>query len=392
MIKKNLIIIILFVFICSHDLDDNELDYILDLFNENRYQNISSKEITVYTWQNNYPNNLIPSVSFYLFENLKINENIAPKTNQNRPGKIYPKYYITIHDTGDIEYGAKQWSDTVYSAWNNQSNDVYNNSFHYVVGNDGIYHNIPDNENAKHAGDGQNDGYNLTDSGVFVNNKITNPKVSISSDGYYEINGEKTIVKVPLKPDNNNQSNLIPNTSEINDQGIRIVDNIDDTYFIGNTYYNDIFNKVSNYGGNLNSIGIESCVNNGSDIYYTWQLSAKLIAKLMYDNSLTINDLKPHHFFSGKNCPMTMRENSLYKHFLQLVSFESEVLNFINEGYEIKFNCDSPFVDKNGRIKNIKEDIDIEYTITVKKNKNEKTRKYSIKLLSNNKNYYFIDY
>ena len=89
---------------------------------------------------------------------------------------------------------------------------------------------------------------------------------------------------------------------------------------------------------------------------------------------------------------MTMRENSLYKHFLQLVSFESEVLNFINEGYEIKFNCDSPFVDKNGRIKNIKEDIDIEYTITVKKNKNEKTRKYSIKLLSNNKNYYFIDY
>lgn len=43
-------------------------------------------------------------------------------------------------------------------------------------------------------------------------------KVTISEDGYFEIDGEKSQIKAPLKSDNQ-----IPTTSEINDAGIRVV-------------------------------------------------------------------------------------------------------------------------------------------------------------------------
>ena len=66
-------------------------------------------------------------------------------------GNVYDKHYICVHDTGDHYFGAKMWSDIVKNA--NLGKRVYPSSFQYVVGNDGYYHNIPDNEIAYHAGD-----------------------------------------------------------------------------------------------------------------------------------------------------------------------------------------------------------------------------------------------
>ncbi len=40
---------------------------------------------------------------------------------------------------------------------------------------------------------------------------------------------------------------------------------------MGPTYYNTSYNKISNRGGNLASIGIETAVNDGSDVFWTWQ-------------------------------------------------------------------------------------------------------------------------
>lgn len=69
----------------------------------------------------------------------------------------------------------------------------YHASFQYVVGNDGIYHNIPDNEIAYHAGDGTQFDYKLYYTGI---KKQRDCKVTIKK-GYYYINHQNTNVLVP---------------------------------------------------------------------------------------------------------------------------------------------------------------------------------------------------
>ena len=99
-------------------------------------------------------------------------------------------------------------------------------------------------------------------------------------------------------------------------------------YYIGNTLYSETYNKIGNFGGNFNSIGIESCVNKGSDIYLTWQKTAKLVAKLMDEHNFDIDRIVQHHYFSGKNCPQTMRNDGYWEHFLSLVEVEYQMLKF----------------------------------------------------------------
>ena len=108
---------------------------------------------------------------------------------------------------------------------------------------------------------------------------------------------------------------------------------VDDEYFyLGETYFNKTYEKIANRGGNNNSIGIESCITANTDIYLTWQKTAKLVAYLLDNNNLTINDVVQHHYFSGKNCPQTMREAGFYMHFKKLVQIEYQVLQFIKQG------------------------------------------------------------
>ena len=190
-------------------------------------------------------------------------------------------------------------------------------SWHYSAGDTGIYHQIPDNERAYHAGDGKRE-YKLFDTGVaFVEGG--KGKITISSDGYYEIDGQKTIISVPRKP-----SGEIPVTSEINDIGIRLVVE-NGMYKIGNTWWSTDYRKIGNGGGNCNSIGIETMVNKGSDIYKTWQKTAKLVAHLLVDNNLDPSRVKPHHFFSGKPCPNTLRTNGLWNYFMECVNTEYKI-------------------------------------------------------------------
>ena len=92
------------------------------------------------------------------------------------------------------------------------SNGGGGTSWHYTASSDGIYHHIPDTENAYHAGDGGRD-YIMYNSNVFGNN--LNPVVTISSDGFYEIDGVKSKV---LAPTNDGE---ILTTDKINDKEIK---------------------------------------------------------------------------------------------------------------------------------------------------------------------------
>ncbi len=337
------------------------INEILDLFTSLHQDKIQIKTISVYDWRKPYSHLLLGSLTPYLFETLSINENIVPEGHHNRPGTIKEKKYICVHDTGDGTFSAHQWSNIVHDG-NYSSGEKYDCSFQYVVGNDGIWHNIPDNEVAFHAGDGTQYDYEEIDSCLKSTGKYNN--VSISKDGYYEINGNKSCVKVPL-----NDKGEIPVTSDINDHGIRIVDK-KGKYYIGRTWWSPTYQKIGNRGGNCNSIGIESCINKGTDVFWTWMKLAKLVAYLMDVNNLTIEDVVSHHFFSGKNCPMTIRENGFWKYFLNtMVMTEYKLLQYVKDGYLIYIeNNNKDIIGDNGKvIKRPVNDTVVEYNIIVVK-------------------------
>lgn len=55
--------------------------------------------------------------------------------------------------------------------------------------------------------------------------------------------------------------------------------------------------------GNLYGIGIELCVNEDGNFEKTFENGTKLVAYLLKEYNLSLNDIKTHNDFSGKDCP-----------------------------------------------------------------------------------------
>lgn len=343
------------------------LNSVMDYISSQLLPDIRPRQITVYNEGGNWEYVLIPSVSKYLFEDIDMVENMAEKGQHNRPGNVYEKRYICVHDTGDPGLGAKRWSEVVRDGKIGQT--TYNASFQYVVGNDGYYHMIPDNEIAFHAGDGHTEEsiFGVLPSGIFTHEYTKEkPKIEVNEEGYYLINGEKSKIKAPT----NEQGEI---KKKINDLGIyselQKVENEENTYeyYLGRTWYNEKYGYISNYGGNLNSIGVESCVNKGSDVYYTWQKLAKLVAKLMDDNNFTIEQVVQHHYFSGKDCPWTKRNSGLWEYFKTVVLAEYQMLQYKKMGFTFEFTSESEYINEKGRIiKPVEEETTLKYKIKVR--------------------------
>ena len=317
------------------------MEYISTIVN----QNCLIKDIKVWALKDTWDHQLKPSVAKYLFEEIDMIEHIAPEGNPNRPGDTHEKVYICVHDTGDFSFGAKQWSDAVYNAKIGQTDYIV--SYQYVVGNDGYYHNIPDNETAYHAGDGAQEGSWFEEYPTNLQGINEKPYVMISTDGYYMLDGQKSNISAPR-----NDEGKILTRDYIDDLGIYISLK-NGTYYIGKTWYSETYDRIANHGGNTHSIGIESCVNKGSDIYLTMQRLAKLVAKLLDDNKLGFDRVVQHHYFSGKNCPQTMRTEGYWEHFLDLVKAEYQMLLYKKMGFKFEFEpYNEKYVDKLGRVIN----------------------------------------
>lgn len=348
------------------------MNKVLEYFREYDKKNAFVKNIHVYGWQLEYDHRLVSSVSNYLFEELDITENIVVKNEVNRPGTIKPNKYIVVHDTGDASplHTAAFWSAAVFNRkWEQSPGNIvpYACSYQYVVDDKHIFHNLPDEEVAYHAGDGTKFDYTLYPSGVKATSNDRH--ITISTDGYYEINGVKSVIKAPRiyqEKDGVVIVDRVAVTSDINDQSI-LCKIIDGEYYLGETYYSTGYKQIANRGGNNNSVGIESCITKDTDLYYTWQKTAKLVARLLDQNNLTLDDVKQHHYFSGKNCPQTMRMNGMWSHFMKLVAFEKAMLEFQKEGYQIELICTDERVSKNGRIINTESLDEISYVIRTTK-------------------------
>ena len=169
----------------------------------------------------------------------------------------------------------------------------------------------------------------------------------ISTDGYYMLDGQKSNISAPR-----NDEGKILTRDYIDDLGIYISLK-NGTYYIGKTWYSETYDRIANHGGNTHSIGIESCVNKGSDIYLTMQRLAKLVAKLLDDNKLGFDRIVQHHYFSGKDCPQTMRTEGYWEHFLDLVKAEYQMLLYKKMGFKFEFEpYNEKYVNKLGRVIN----------------------------------------
>ena len=364
---------------------------------------VDSHESNVFTRYNlnigdTYNADILGSVNEILF-----NEPFAPNTKYLEQGnakyagqdrKMTPEF-ITVHYTGNMTKGANAAANAGYFVQPVSENST---SIHYTTGNDGVFHCMDVTTRAAHAGDTSSSesvgAFAWLSTGVAAPANVTPYdllaiKVTVSDDCYYEINGQKT--SIPLPPtyvynsrktnhtyNNNGQIVNAENGSVrdaetyFNDMGFRfIVENGE--YKMAKTWwcYTQVWEgRICTCGGNSNAIGIESCVNQGSDLWYTWQLTAQLVANLMKDNNLDINRVVGHHFHSAKNCPQPMLENDMeiWNEFFQLVEAEYELLTKYND-YTISFEVLSgqDVLDDNGRVAFGLEGSIVTYKVTVTK-------------------------
>lgn len=59
--------------------------------------------------------------------------------------------------------------------------------------------------------------------------------------------------------------------------------------------------------GNLNSIGVEICVNSDGDFNKAVENAAKLVRKIMQDENISVMNVVQHNRWSNKNCPANLR-------------------------------------------------------------------------------------
>ena len=301
--------------------------------------------------------------------------------------------FITVHYTGNMSSGADAKANANYFVGDNAV------SIHYCTGNDGIYQALTHDLGGYHAGDSgaleQVGPFQWMPTGVKVGaNDPLYPNFTISTDFYYEINGQKTSIPMPkpwnysgrgtdhtLNPDgtisskaNFGQSGFQNREPEsfMNDMSLPFKV-VGDEYYMGTTWwcYTQVYEgRICSTGGNRNSIGIESCVDKGSDLWYTWQITAQLVARLLNQYNLEMTRVRGHHFFTAKDCPQPMLENNLciWWKFLELVEAERELLNEYSD-YEITFVSNNPdIVDNHGRIiAQPSETTCVSYTITFTK-------------------------
>lgn len=119
-------------------------------------------------------------------------------------------------------------------------------------------------------------------------------------------------------------------------------------------------------GGNRNGIGIEMAINQGGDLYRTWQRTAKLVADIMVRYNLPRDHMKYHNDFSGKDCPKSLRNAGLIPLFELFEDIEYLVRSEYSDALITFESHNLEYLDQTGRIIKMPERaMTVSYTITV---------------------------
>ena len=263
--------------------------------------------------------------------------------------------FITVHYNGMPDRGVNA-AKTAKSLYN-QFGANYTTCWHYSTGNDGIYQSLDDWIRAAHAGDGTT-SVNWADSGVKASSN-TKP-IYGKSGSYLTINGQISKIALPSGYEDKPLTWYGP---------LWKVEN--GNYWIAKLHYDSTYGYIGSYGGNMNSIGIESACDEGSDLWLTYHITAQLVARLLKTHNLETTRVTGHHAFSGKDCPQTLLENDgeLWLKFMDLVEAERKLLD-LGSNYTITAKSNNPdILGDNGRIISFpKKTTTVSYTVTITNN------------------------
>ena len=280
-------------------------------------------------------------------------EALAPSPASNVPGTKQSEIkFVCVHDTANNNAGAKSHADYVAQGGGGTS-------FQYVVGNDGIYHLVENGFVAYHAGDGTAYKYKLYDTGIKAWENITHPIQGISENGYFTLNGVETNIEIP------EDSTIY---SKICTTGIYMEILPNGNYGLNENYFNTTYNYISNRGGNNNSIGIETCVNAGTDYFKTIRNNIDLVSYLCSTYNLSVDQVLQHNSFSGKPCPDAIRWANYWQSFRDYVSMEKFGMEHFN-GLTFNWTPLSDSINKQGYIKkDVSSITEVSYKIEVLEN------------------------
>ena len=314
-----------------------------------------------------YIQDIVGSVSKLLFEDYVVYDdyylaNPSNKSTLNGDG-IGGIDFITVHYAADMPYSASaMFNGGKNLASYNKSCNTNGTaaSWHYSVGNDGIWASQNEAYGAWHAGTSKK--MTWSDSGITtaqIGTDVYTTDVTLGSDGYFYIKGVKSSISTTL-------------TAKLNGMGLG-VKLVGDKWYLGGCFANGTY--ISSLGGNNNSIGMETSVREGSDLWLTWQYTAQLCAKLLIKYQLPLNRLVGHHFFTGKWCPQPMLENDLeiWYEFVELTRQQMELYNNYSD-YTLSFASSSSYLKENGRVAKLPNNPEcVTYTITYKTGSTTKT-------------------
>ena len=291
-------------------------------------------------------------------------EYLIPLGAANRTGrKLESVEFIVCHDTANNNAGAYGHAGYVTGS------AAGSTSWHYSCGADGIYHHIPNDEVAHHAGDGTSKGYELLDTGVKAT--VARPHLTLDKEGYFCFNGVRSNLKRPASS----------GTDPITDSGLYYEVGQNGNYWLNNYWWSQSYKAIGNRGGNLNSIGIESCVDAGSDYMKTYRNFADLVAHLLVENDLDVLRVMQHNNISGKDCPAAIRDQGYWQHFRDLISLEKFGMTHF-EGLIFEWKSLSDILSDDGYIaKKLNGATEVKYSVIVKRGDNVViSKEYTTKL------------
>ncbi|MBQ4571034.1 MAG: InlB B-repeat-containing protein [Bacilli bacterium] len=306
-----------------------------------------------------YDTSVACSVSDLFFNwEYTVNEKYFITPNRSKMSSIE---FITVHYSGMPL--AHQDGEIIAQALYNgfHGTNWGGTSWHYSTGNDGIFHSMSDDLVAWHAGDGTGTKFQWLDTGVKATSN-TKPVFAVvanpNGSGYvYSVNGQVTSLAAP----GNYRLTFYGPTWKIENG----------KYFMGNTYYNSDYKYISSRGGNLNSIGIETACNLGSDLWMTYHITAQLVSRLLVQNNLETSRIQGHHTFSGKDCPQTLLEGEgeLWYKFMELVEAELALYKTMSNYTITCVSSNKDLASDNGRVVKVPNYTEtVTYTLTVKNN------------------------
>ena len=345
---------------------ETRVDQVLKLIADYNFAIVDAGNACLYNdGTQRYYDSIYGSVNYFLFAPYVVEEKyyansdaITDNSNHKDRRSEDTIEFVTVHDTATL-------TGTVHSIASSMSTG--GTSIHYTTGNGEIVGVVREKYRAYHAGDGTGYSFSWLATGIKVGEKA--PEFDMIKNGstwYLTIDGQATSISLPVS----NGTKTIANPSKSHFATLGPSYKVIDGYYYVAPFRVD-FSQVAegcigNQGGNNNSIGIEMCVNVSGDIYDTWQRTGQLVADILVRNGLTLDRVKEHNTWSGKNCPQCLRAGSYWNEFMKMVEVNYIIMKDYKDA-EITFKSNNPdIVNENGRVINPpKTTTTVSYDVTV---------------------------